>query len=512
MLDTMSTKLTHQDASSPQPVPVLEMRGITKRFLSVTALNQMSLTCSAGEVHALVGENGAGKSTLMKILVGAYQPDEGEIYFKGQRVLFRSPREAQKSGLNIIYQEFNLLPERTIAQNIFLGREPTRYGLLDNSTMERETVALLKHLNVDHLLAPHMLVKHLSVAQQQIVEIAKALSYKSSVLVMDEPTAALTITEAEQLFNIVKQLQARGLAIIYISHRFEEVFALADRITVLKDGVKVATVGVKDVTSHQLVTLMVGRELEQYFPAYANVETIGEEVLSIENGRNTHVQGINLALRRGEIVGLAGLQGSGRTELAHAIFGLEPFTSGHMTIQGCAVHVRSPLQAIQHKIGFVTEDRKGEGLNLLQSVGDNILLAVRALRNVFIRRAENYMASQLMQDVDVRAANIHQDVQYLSGGNQQKVVLSKWLATGAEILILDEPTRGIDINAKATIYELIRQLTQAGKAVLLISSELPEIIGMSDRILVMRKGTIVGELPRGSSERDIMLRATGEHE
>ncbi len=491
--------------------PVLQMRGITKRFPGVTVLHDVSLDVYPGQVHALVGENGAGKSTLMKVLVGAYQPDEGEIRLKGQVTRFHHPREAQHNGLAIIYQEFNLLPDRTVAQNIFLGREPSRWGLVDNATMNRETVRLLAELDADSYIRADALVKYLSVAEQQIVEIAKALSFDSTVVVMDEPTAALTTTETQLLFRIVRALQARGIGVIYISHRFDEIFELSDVITVLKDGAWVATVEKDAVDATGLVKLMVGREFDQYYPDYAAPGDVGEVVLSVRGGANAFLQGINLELRRGEIVGVAGLQGAGRTELARALFGVDPFTAGEMTLKGAPVRLNAPLQAIRHGMGFLTEDRKDEGLSLKQSVGDNILLSARALHSVVARLSRRQaLASELVERVDVRSTGLDQEVQYLSGGNQQKVVLAKWLATDAELLIFDEPTRGIDVKAKSTIHDLIRQLARSGKAILMISSELPEVIGMSDRILVMRDGQIAGELPRGATETEIMLLATGE--
>ena len=506
-----STSVSPQGDHRPTGTPILQMRGITKQFAGVVALRDVSLDVYPGEVHALVGENGAGKSTLMKVLIGAYQPDKGEILLGGQPARFHHPREAHHSGLSIIYQEFNLLPDRTVAQNIFLGREPVRNGLVDNRKMAQETTRLLAELNADQYIQPDALIKTLSVAEQQIVEIAKALSFEARVVVMDEPTAALTTTETQMLFRIVRALKARGIAIIYISHRFEEIFELADVITVLKDGALVATVDKDKVNSTELVKLMVGREFDQYYPAYATPEEIGVVVLQISDGGNDFLQGINLSLRQGEIVGVAGLQGAGRTELASALFGVVPFTRGEMRLKGQPLHIRRPLHAIRHGMGFLTEDRKDEGLSLQQSVSDNVLLASRALRRVFslLRRSKSPVAD-LVRQVDVRAAGLDQEAQYLSGGNQQKVVLAKWLAVDAELLIFDEPTRGIDVKAKSTIHDLIRQLARSGKAILMISSELPEVIGMSDRIIVMRDGRIAGELGRGATETDIMLLATGE--
>src|SRR5829696_8979054 len=486
------------------------MRGITKSFFGVPVLDTVDLDVVAGEVHAVVGENGAGKSTLMKILAGAYQPDAGSILLDGQEVRFSHPRQAQERGVSIIYQEFNLLPERTVAQNIFLGREPARGPLVDNRAMEEATARLLAELGVEGAISPSSQVKYLSVAQQQTVEIAKALSFEARILVMDEPTAALSPHEVEALFERVRLLQRRGLAVLYISHRLKEVFELAQRITVLKDGRKVGTVSTGEVTPAQLVTMMVGRELDHCYPPRANPEELGPVKLQVHGGGNERLRDIDLQIRAGAIVGLAGLEGAGRTELARALFGVEPFLRGTMELNGEAVLVRSPRQAIRAGLGFLTEDRKAEGLVLPQSIGDNALLALRSLgARIAGKRRTTGSVLELAREVDLRAASLDQEVRYLSGGNQQKVVLAKWLATGSRLLIFDEPTRGIDVGAKVGIHELMRGLAREGAAIVMISSELPEVIGMSDRILVMRGGTIAGELPAGASEEEIMLLATG---
>ena len=498
--------------------PILEVRNITKRFPGVVALNDVSVGFVPGEVHAVVGENGAGKSTLMKILVGAYIPDEGEIIFQGQPRTFNHPREAQEAGISIIYQEFNLLPERTVAQNIFLGREPTRYGAIDRRQLRRQTLDVLKQVGAEGMISPDVEVKSLSVAEQQLVEIAKALSFDSKVLIMDEPTAALATHEVAILTDLIQKLIARGMAVIFISHRFTEVFDLAQTITVLKDGQHVATTPIREVTPGKVITMMVGRELDQYFPGLAKPEEIGQVMMKVVNGRNAKLHDIDLELRAGEIVGVAGLQGSGRTELAQALFGVEPFTGGTVIIKGEEMRVRKPHTAINARMGFVTEDRKAEGVLPNQPVSDNILVSVRALQSMLRRIKRTGTADrpslvpELVKQVDVRTPSINQEVQYLSGGNQQKVVLAKWLASTCDIFLFDEPTRGIDVDAKASIHEMIRELAQAGAAVLMISSELPEIIGMSDRIVVMWDGRISGELPAGVSEEQIMFLATGHEE
>mgnify|MGYP001202631132 CR=1 FL=1 len=509
--------MTSSQPSTPPTRPVLEVRRITKRFPGVQALDDVSLDFLPGEVHAVVGENGAGKSTLMKIMVGAYLPDGGEILLDGQKVSFAHPREAQSRGLSIIYQEFNLLPERTVAQNIFLGREPARFGLVDTRRMNQKAEAVLRELGAERLIAPTAILHTLSVAEQQIVEIAKAISLDARVLIMDEPTAALTVTEVQMLTNLIARLQARGMAIVFVSHRLKEVFDLADRITVLKDGRLVQTVPVHAVTPTEVVTMMVGRELDHYYPPLADPADVKDVVLRIRGCGNALVHDINLELRAGEVVGLAGLQGSGRTELAQSIFGVTPFKTGTVELYGKPVTIGTPAAAIGLGLGLVTEDRKASGILPNQAVRDNILLTVRALQNALtqiqrdgVQRAPD-LVPRLSRQVDVRVSSHDQEVQFLSGGNQQKVVLAKWLASEARVLIFDEPTRGIDVEAKASIHDMLRDLTRQGAAVLMISSELPEIVGMSDRILVMWDRRLVGELPASASETEIMLAATGHN-
>ena len=492
------------------PKYALQLEGINKAFGGVKALQNVSLECREGEVHALLGENGAGKSTLMKILGGAYQADAGSVTLFGERQRFRHPKEAQRRGVSVVYQEFNLLPERSVAQNIFLGREPGRFGFINHRALNAQVDSLLDELGVSTLLSARDRVGDLSVAQQQLVEIVKALSFSSRILVMDEPTASLSPTEVDTLFDIIRSLKARGMTVIYISHRLEEIFEISDRVTVLKDGEKVCTVYTNEVDASALITMMVGRELKDYYPPRAALEDVKEVVLEVKNAGNDKLHDINLTLRAGEIVGVAGLQGSGRTELARALFGADPFTHGSVTVGGEPVELSSPIDAVKLKIGLISEDRKGEGLVLGQPISDNIMLPLRSLRPLGSRLGlvrERASAAELAQGVDVRAAGLDQEVGLLSGGNQQKVVLAKWLATAGAVLIFDEPTRGIDVNGKASIHLLIRQAARAGLAVLMISSELLEVIGMSDRILVMRGGTIAGELQAGSSEEDIMTLA-----
>lgn len=495
--------------------PILEVRNITKRFPGVLALDDVSVKFVPGEVHAIVGENGAGKSTLMKIMAGAYQPDSGEMLFQGKPVSFAHPKAAQEAGISIIYQEFNLLPERTVAQNVFFGREPHRFGLIDQRDLTNKTYALLKEIGAADLIQPQRLVRTLPIAQQQTVEIAKALAVDSKVLIMDEPTAALSMNEVKVLYDLVGRLLARGMAILFISHRLVEVFDIANQITVLKDGQKVDTVAVSDTSPDHLVEMMVGRKLDHYFPGLAQPGDIGELRLRVSNASNAKLSNINLELRTGEILGIAGLQGSGRTELAQAIFGVDPFLTGTMEVKGRFVEMRSPAVAIKQGMGYVTEDRKLEGIFPNQPLRDNILITLRALKSLLLRvlpngvREKPDLVPELASRVDVRAPSYQHQVQYLSGGNQQKVVLGKWLASTADIFIFDEPTRGIDVEAKASIHDMVRELARQGAAIMMISSELPEIIGMSDRIVVMWDGAIAGELPARSTEAQIMLLATG---
>ncbi|MFG2840912.1 sugar ABC transporter ATP-binding protein [Streptomyces zaomyceticus] len=477
---------------------MLTMAGIGKSFPGARVLTDVDLDVERGEVHALIGENGAGKSTLMKILAGVHTPDEGTIALDGRTVSFKHPTDAQSAGVSIIYQELTLLPERTVAENVFLGREPKRLGLVDRAVMETATAALLAELG-EASFGPRDLVRRLSVAQQQVVEIVKALSVDARIVVMDEPTAALAESEVELLYRLVRRLSERGVAVLYISHRLREIFELADRVTVLKDGAKVATLPIQELTTAGLVRLMVGRELTEYYPARATCPA-GDVLLSVRGGGNATLDGIDLDLRAGEIVGLAGLQGAGRTELAKALFGAEPFTRGEMTPK----RPGSVRDGIAAGIGLVTEDRKTEGLALHQSVRDNALLVARARG-----RRTGTTVLDLLKRVRLAPPSPEKEVRYLSGGNQQKVVLAKWLTVAPNVLLFDEPTRGVDVGAKAAIHELVRELAEDGMAVLMISSELPELIGMSDRIVVLRDGRIAGHLPADSSEEAVMHLAAG---
>ena len=491
--------------------PVLSMRGIGKSFTGVRALDDVSLDCQAGEVHAICGENGAGKSTLMKVLGGVYRPDEGEILLGGRPVAFRHPVEARRAGISIIHQELSLLPERSVADNIFLGLERSRGGLLDRDAMQNGARRLLERVGAK--VHPDALVKSLSIAEQQLVEIAKALALDARIIVMDEPTAALDERDAGRLLDLVGTLRREGAAILYISHRMAELKAIADRITVLKDGKLVATRPAAALTPAMIVRLMVGRDLADFFPPPGDPAKLGPVVLSVQNAGNAVLADIALDLHAGEIVGVAGLEGSGKGALGRAVFGDAPFTRGRMIIDGQDGLIGSPRAAIATGIGFLSDDRKKEGIAPQQSLRDNVLMTLRAFARRLLPPGSGAMAraaaDRQLTEVDVRAAGFAQEIRELSGGNQQKVVIGRWLARDPKVLIFLEPTRGIDVAAKAAIYQLMRGLADRGRAILMISSDLPEIIGVSDRILVMHEGRIAGELKRGASEEDVMHLALG---
>jgi len=489
---------------------LVEMRNITMTFPGVVALDDVTLESRAGEVHAVVGENGAGKSTLMKILAGVYQPDRGEILLRGQPVRISSPHEAQRLGISIIYQELNLLPDLTVAENVFLGREPRgAFGLIDASTLEDEARQVLRRLGVE--IDPRARLGRLSVAQQQMVEIAKALSLNAQIVIMDEPSAALGGKDLDRLFEVIAALKKNNVAVIYISHRLAEVFQIADRVTVFKDGQVVGTFKVSEIDRPSLVRMMIGRTLSETFPPRG--KGYGEEVLRVEGlCCGERLKDVSLRVHRGEIVGLAGLVGAGRTELAEAIFGARSIDGGSVWIMGEEVRVGSPRLARRHKLAFLTEDRNKGGLVLGLSVRENAALPSldRRERWGFVdRKAEDGAVGAIVRELRIRTPSLAQEVEYLSGGTRQKVVLAKWLISLPELLIFDEPTRGIDVGAKAEIWQLMRQLAEAGKGILMISSELPEIVGMSDRILVMHRGCIVGEMPgETATEEKVMMLAT----
>jgi ribose transport system ATP-binding protein len=484
---------------------VLSMSGIRKEFPGVVALDNVQFDLYRGEVHVVLGENGAGKSTLMKILSGAYQQDAGKIMLLGHDIVIRGPRHAQELGIAIIYQELNLVPHLTVAENIFLGREPALFGVLDQSKLFELAQAQLDQVRMS--IDVRARVRDLSVAQQQMVEVAKALSLQAKILIMDEPTSALTEREIQELFTTIRRLKEQGVSIIYISHRIEEIFRIGDRVTVLRDGKYVGTYAVAEVTKPFLIRQMVNRELKEQFPkAKAQV---GEEVLRVEQlTRKGVLNDISFSLRRGEVLGIAGLLGAGRTELARAIFGLDTIDSGAIYVDGKRCEITSPRAAIDHGIAFLTEDRRTQGLVLKLSVKENILLPSMDLicrRGIIDTEAEKIIATRYADDLRIKTPSIDQRVLFLSGGNQQKVVVSKWLSTNARVLIFDEPTRGIDIGAKVEIYQLMNRLTAEGAAIIMISSELPEVLGMSDRILVMHQGKITGEFTAEEATQEKIL-------
>ncbi|PZF77369.1 D-xylose ABC transporter ATP-binding protein [Aestuariivirga litoralis] len=485
-------------AAASEVVLPIALLGISKSFAGIKVVNDVSFDMRPGEVHALMGENGAGKSTLIKIMAGLYQPDEGEIRVNGAAIRFATPKDAHAAGIATVHQELLLFPELTVAENIFLGQTPkTALGTIDWTTMRRRARQLLEELDSGDLDIDQK-VAHLSVGNRQRIEIARALAQDARVLIMDEPTAALAEHDVQRLMSIVRNLRKRGVAIVYVSHRMPEIFALADRVTVLRDGHLVGTKAVSEVDEPTLVSMMVGRPIDRLYPAKQGED--GDVVLELANvAHRSVVRDISFQIRRGEILGLAGLVGSGRTETALTIFGITPATAGQILIDGKPVTITSPEQARDLRIAYVPEDRAHQGLIRPQTIEDNIALAnlKRLTRGLFIDAARVAAgAREAITRFGIRARGPEQPVRQLSGGNQQKVVLAKWLATNPRILIMDEPTRGIDVGAKAEIHQLMRRLAGEGMAILMISSELPEVLGMSDRVLVMNGGRIVGEFDK----------------
>jgi ribose transport system ATP-binding protein len=489
---------------------LLEMKGIGKSFPGVKALQGVSLTVREGEVLALLGENGAGKSTLIKILSGAYTKDEGEILFEGKPVAIRTPEDAQALGISTIYQEFNLAKDLTVAENIFLGHLPKKGLRVDWPAARMRARELLDRLGAQ--FAVDVVVSRLSVAEQQLVEIAKALNRKTRILVMDEPSAVLGEGDLERLFQVVRALQRQGIGIIYISHRMREIFELADEVTVLKDGRYVGTRHVSEVTMDDLVRLMIGRDLKDVYPK--REPKLGDVVLEVKNLRRPKlVHDVSFQLRAGEILGFAGITGSGRTEVVRAIFGADAHTA-ELRVLGAPYRARHPTEAIRRGIALVNEDRKAHGLFLKLNVTVNTTISAlkRLCQFGVIRRAsERALVERMIRDLRIKTPNAEFLVLNMSGGNQQKVILARWLSIDTKVLILDEPTRGIDVGAKSEIYQIMNELTSRGVGILMISSELPEVLGMSDRVLVMREGTIIGELARAeASEEAIMKYAVGD--
>ena len=487
--------------------PILQITHLSKSFGGIKALDDVQLTLHRGEVLALMGENGAGKSTLMKILMGLESADSGEIIFEGEPHKSRDVKEALKKGISMIHQELLVVPELTVAENIFLGRETTRrfLGWVDDYSLYQKTEVLLAELGVP--LDARARMKYLSVAEMQMVEIAKAISNEARVIIMDEPTSALSDQEVATLFRIIKDLKAKGVAIVYISHKMEEIAQIADTITVLRDGRYIATRPAAELNRNALITLMVGREIDSLFPP-ATAQR-GEVILSVRNLSSPgRFHDISFDIRAGEVLGLAGLMGAGRTEIARAIFGLDPFSAGEVLVKGEGATIRSPEDAIRYGIGYVSEDRKGWGCVPGMSVQHTMTLSSLAdhVRGGFIdTKSEQNAAHRMVSDLHIKTAGLGQDVMLLSGGNQQKVVIGKVLLAEPEIIMLDEPTRGIDIGAKHEIYKLIRQLTERGIAVLLISSELPEIMGLCDRVVVLSQGTQAAVLSQEEISQETIM-------
>ncbi len=491
---------------------VLELKDISKVYPGVLALDKVTIKVRRGEVHAIVGENGAGKSTLVKIVAGAERMDGGEIYIKERRVEIIDPHHAQTLGIGVIYQELNLVPELSIAENIFLGREPQRnlIRFIDWRRLIKDSENLLQELGIG--LDPNSRIRELSIAERQMVEVAKALSMNAELLIMDEPSATLTERELEGLFRVIRELKGKGVTVIYISHRLEEIFEIADMVTVLRDGNLVGSRRVKDIVRSELVRMMVGRNIREEFPS-RRVE-LGGELLRIEGiSSDERLKEINFSLRKGEILGIAGLVGSGRTELARAIFGADRFDKGRIYLEGEKIRINSCSEGIRHGLALLTEDRREQGLTLEMSVNDNItIINLEMLCSLgFINhRREKEAVENFIEELQIKTPSIRQLVKNLSGGNQQKVVLAKWLFTNSKVIIFDEPTRGIDVGAKHEIYQLMNRLVEKGIGIIMISSELPEILGMCDRVLVMREGRTVGEFSREEATQErIMMLATG---
>jgi len=490
----------------------VEFKNIRKEFPGVIALNDVSFTIKKGEVHALIGENGAGKSTIMKILAGIYVPDHGEIYLNGERSILNTPRDALQKGISMIHQELNLIPEMTVEQNLFVGREECyRFGVIKKKKLINSAYGLFKEMGLN--INPKAKISSLSVAEMQMVEIAKATSYDADVIIMDEPTSAITDREVVILFKIIRNLKAKGKSIIYISHKLDEIFQIADRITVLRDGCLIDTRPIGEMNKPLLISLMVGRDLKEM---YVKEESkIGDTALEVKGlTLKGKYSDISFRVRKGEILGIAGLMGAGRTEVAETIFGLRKPDKGEFIIYGKNKKIDTPKSAMKNSIAFITEDRKLFGLNLVASTKNNITLAYLKdytfAGQVLNFRKENEVAEAQIEALSIKTPSRDTPVESLSGGNQQKVVLAKWLLGNPDIIVMDEPTRGIDVGAKAEIYKIMTELAKKGKAIIMISSEMPELLGMSDRILVLYNGKIMGEFTREEFDQErLMFCATG---
>ncbi|MBE7019445.1 MAG: sugar ABC transporter ATP-binding protein [Ruminococcaceae bacterium] len=488
------------------------MENITKEFVGVKALKNANLDLYPGEVHALVGENGAGKSTLMKILTGIHQKDSGTITFLGKEIHFKNPKEAQENGVIIVHQELNMMNHLSVAENIFIGREQKKLGFwLDDRALEQKSKNLFSKLGIS--MNPKELIENLTVGKQQMVEIAKAISYHAKIIVFDEPTAALTQNEIKELFRLISELRHKGVGMIYISHRMDEIEAITDRVTVMRDGEYIGTIRTKDTTKDEIISMMVGRTIYEDPKEQSTVPEDAPVVLKAEGiNLSSAVKNVSFSLKKGEILGFAGLMGAGRTELARAIFGADKMESGTIFLNGKRVEIKSPIDAVKHGIGYLSEDRKRYGLALNLDVADNSVLAdLSKFSNLgFVNDSSIAKTSkEYAEKLKTKTPSIRQTVRNLSGGNQQKVVIAKWLIRNCDILIFDEPTRGIDVGAKSEIYALMNELAQQGKSIIMISSELTEVLRMSDRIIVMCEGKITGELDiKDANQEEIMRLAT----
>ncbi|MGV8849095.1 MAG: sugar ABC transporter ATP-binding protein [Propionibacteriaceae bacterium] len=495
---------------SNEAPPVLELKAVSKSFGAVVALRRADLALRAGSIHAVVGENGAGKSTLVKIMAGLYQRDAGTMEMDGHPVAFRTTAEAKAAGIAVIYQEPTLFPDLSVTENVFMGRQPLgRFRMIDRAAMRAEVVRLLDRLGVP--IDPDRPAEGLSIADQQIIEIAKAISLDARVLIMDEPTAALSGVEVDRLFAVARSLRDEGRALMFISHRFNEVFDLCDTITVMRDGSYISTAAISDTSVAEIVRLMVGREVNELFPK--TVVPIGDPVLEVSHLTRAGVfSDISFIVRQGEIVALAGLVGAGRSEVARAIFGVDPYTSGTVTVRGKKLSTHSTTTAMAAGIALVPEDRRKQGLIMDASVATNVTDAIRATLTrlgIVTKRTENSFAQGWARRLEVKTSSLDAVAATLSGGNQQKVVLAKWLASNPKVLIIDEPTRGIDVGTKAEVHKMMCELAGQGMAILMISSELPEVLGMADRVLVMREGRITAEIPRDKATPEtVMFAAT----
>lgn len=484
---------------------ILKLENITKTYPGVVALNNVSLDLLEGEVHALVGENGAGKSTLIKTCAGAEVPDSGKIIVEGKEYTSMTPKFAENCGIEVIYQEFNLIDELSVAENIFLGSEIRNGVIIDKKAMVEKSKNLLKELNI--AIDPNTLIKDLTVGFQQMVEIAKAFARNAKILIMDEPSAPLTNAEVERMFSLVDQLKAKNVSIIYISHRLEEIFRLTDRITVLRDGKEIKTMATSETNVNELVKLMVGRDIEETFPERKN--TVHEEnLLEVKNLYGNGLNDVSFTLKRGEILGFAGLIGAGRTELAELIFGAKKKEKGTIIFKGKEIFPQCPKDAIAYGIALVPEDRKRQGAVLPMSIKENITMAcLEKLSRLFVvdKDKEKKVSVKFRENLKIKTPTLEQSVNHLSGGNQQKVVLAKWLATNPDLIILDEPTRGIDVGAKHEIYKIMNELVESQKTIIMISSEMPELMGMADRIIVLAEGRVSGEIQKDEFNQELIM-------